>query len=533
MDYRGQDLDLRTSRWSASSTDPAGWRELSAPTAPPPSPRHAAPRSGPIWVDEAVLACANHAYDVALAYRSHEVRLEHLLLAMTRIESAAAALEARGVRVVSLRRDSAVAIAGEPPVGASEGATPRRSPELEDVLRIAASRTAHHGRPASIEDVVQVLCDVGGDLPGGDLIARHFPRPTREYWGSASRPHQQQQHLGSHLLEASDGESPLAVVAPQPAIDPAVVQTIFDRLADLERAFSERLFSLEQALARQPLPVSAQVDLHPIESRLAAIESALANRPLGEGVAAIDPAITDRLWAIEHAVGVERTERTSAVTQLSDEISGVRSAVRLAAQSSEQGHGNVAEQIQQLAGGLEQHRLEFASSIGDRIDGIEQALDGYERKASEAHAVYSAELAEVHDALMKIGSNQHTLAGAIDSWRNNGSGELHLINARIGAVHEDGAKRLAAIERLCADVDTLSQLVLEDRTPAKRSSFKHWLYGTEDWIRASWRRPLAKAQVPKPQAPKLQIAKPRGVKWHSVRSLRRVLWPSKDRSSAL
>jgi hypothetical protein len=235
---------------------------------------------------------------------------------------------------------------------------------------------------------------------------------------------------------------------------------------------------------------------------------------------------------------VERTERTSAVTQLSDEISGVRSAVRLAAQSIEQGHGNVSEHIQQLAGGLEQHRLEFASSIGDRIDGIEQALDGYERKSSEAHAVYSAELAEVHDALMKISSNQHTLAGAIDSWRNNGSGELHLINARIGAVHEDGAKRLAAIERLCADVDTLSQLVLEDRTPAKRNSFKHWLYGTEDWIRESWRRPLAKLQtaklqVAKPQPPKLQVSKPQSIKWQSVRSLRRVLWPSKDRSSAL
>jgi len=29
MDYRGPDLDLRTSRWSAASTDPSGWREAS------------------------------------------------------------------------------------------------------------------------------------------------------------------------------------------------------------------------------------------------------------------------------------------------------------------------------------------------------------------------------------------------------------------------------------------------------------------------------------------------------------------------
>ena len=74
--------------------------------------------SGPIWVDDTLLACANQAFDIALAYRSAEVRLEHLVLAMTRVEPAAAALEARGVRVVSLRRDSAVTIAGELPRGA-------------------------------------------------------------------------------------------------------------------------------------------------------------------------------------------------------------------------------------------------------------------------------------------------------------------------------------------------------------------------------------------------------------------------------
>lgn len=486
MDYRGQDLDLRTSRWSASSTDPTGWREVASPAPQASSPRPPAARSGPIWVDEAVLTCANQAYDVALAYRSAEVRLEHLLLAMTRIEAAAQALEARGVRVVSLRRDSAVAIAGEPPVGAAEGVSPRRSPELEDVLRLAASRVPHHGRPATVDDVIQVLSEVGGDLPGGDLIARHFPRHAREYWGSAGGA--RGQHIGGHLLEVSEGGSPLAVAAPAPAIDPALVHTLFDRLADIERAFSERLGALEQALARQPLP--AHVDLNPIDNRLSAIESLLNGRPVEGGVAAIDPALTDRLWAIEHALGVERTERVSAVTQLSDEITGVRSAVRLAAQNSEHAQGQIAEQLQQVSAGLEQHRIDLASGVGDRIAGIEQVLDSYDQKSSEAHAAYSAELAEVHDALMKISANQHTLAGAIDNWRNNDSGEIHVINTRIGAVHEDGARRLAAIEKLCADVESLSQLVLEDRgSQPKRSSFKQWLYGTEDWIRASWKRP--------------------------------------------
>ena len=42
-----------------------------------------------------------------------------------------------------------------PPAANGENVTPRRSPELEDVLRLAASRAAHSGRAASVDDVVQ------------------------------------------------------------------------------------------------------------------------------------------------------------------------------------------------------------------------------------------------------------------------------------------------------------------------------------------------------------------------------------------
>jgi hypothetical protein len=516
MDYRGQDLDLRTSRWSASSTDPTGWREAS-PTqphsAPHPAPRPVPSRAGPIWVDDALLTCANQAYDVALAYRSHDVRLEHLLLAMTRSEPAAQALEARDVRVVSLRRDCAVAIAGEPAAAIGETVNPRRSSEIEDVLRLASARASHQNRPANVDDVVQVLSEIGGDLPGGDIIARHFPRPVRDYWTNSGPA--RGQHLASHLLESSESGNQLTVAPPPaPAIDPALVQTIFDRLADLERTFSERLFAVEQAVARQPLPQPAHidVDLGPIETRLTAIETALLNRPTGEGVVAIDPALGDRLWAIEHALGVERTERTSAVTQLSDEITGVRSAVRLAAQNNEQSTAQLSDHLLQLSAAIELRRNDLPADIGGRIAGIEQALDTFDQKSAETQAVYSAEIAELHDALMKISANQHTLAGALDNWRNNDSGEIHLINTRIGAVHEDGAKRLAAIEKLCADVETLSQLVLDDRAQPKGSSFKQWLYGTEDWIRASLRRPRWRGARQRLLAPP-QLSRTGGRKW--------------------
>ena len=108
--------------------------------------------------------------------------------------------------------------------------------------------------------------------------------------------------------------------------------------------------------------------------------------------------------------------------------------------------------------------------------------------------------------------DRHTLAGAVDNWRNNDSGEIHLINARIGAVHEDGAKRLAAMEKLCADVETLSNLIIDDRT-RPRGTFKHWLYGTEDWVKASWRRPArTPPSITGPSIAKASIARP-SIKW--------------------
>lgn len=505
MDYRGPDLDLRTARWSAASTDPAGWREAGGSAPPAPAPRPAVQRSSPIWVDETLLACANQAYDVALAYRSGELHLAHLLLAMTRIEAAAGALDARGVRVPSLRRDAAVAVAAEAPAADASGA-PRRSAEVEDVLRLAAARAVQGGRAASIDDVIQILGEVGGELPGADMVVRYFPRLTR------AAP----QAPGS-LMDMGEGASPLTLMggaashpAPAAGIDQSIVHGIFERLADIERSFADRLAALEAAVAR-PSSGNEYADLSLIDGRLSAIESALHARLNGDASYAVDTSLGDRLTAIEQALATERTERAAAVTALSDEISGVRSAVRLAAQSSEQGQHAITGELQQVGAGLEQHRLDLASSLGDRIIEIERALDAHVQKVADASASYRAELSEVHEALMKITTAQQTLAGGIDSWRNRDSGEIHLINARIGAVHEDGSKRLQAIERLCADVETLSQLVLDERTRA-RPGFGRWLFGTEDWIKASWHRLPRPPKLPREDTDAGMKWRPR-IKW--------------------
>ena len=119
---------------------------------------------------------------------------------MSRIKAAAMALEARGVRVAALRRETAAIIASEIPTAASNGSpSPHRSDELADVLRAASTVAARRNAAAGTDDLMQVLLDQRAEFPTSELLARftsrvalrdgHDPLPplTRSGTGSALR----------------------------------------------------------------------------------------------------------------------------------------------------------------------------------------------------------------------------------------------------------------------------------------------------------------------------------------------------------
>ena len=130
MAYKGSDLDLRTP-YGHGATEEAG-PQMGWPLFPELG------RDGPIPVDATVLACCNAAYDAAVFHGTRDVRVEHLLYALTRVDAARDVLEQHGVRTAQLRRDAAGAIADEVPVGGTGGRTPKASAEFENVLRRAA-----------------------------------------------------------------------------------------------------------------------------------------------------------------------------------------------------------------------------------------------------------------------------------------------------------------------------------------------------------------------------------------------------------
>jgi hypothetical protein len=477
--YRGADLDLRTARtWSATSTDLMSGFEV--PASPQGAYGHG-PRPSPIWVDETVLAAANQAFELALAHGAREVQLEHLLNALTRIEAAIATLELRGVRVMPLRRESAILIASDIPVGLPAGGTsPRRSHELEETLRLAAAHAAQSGRPAGTDDILHVLVDLRGDHPAGELLIRHLPRATRDFWSpfGAGRAH----YGGpAHLVEVPESErlhhAPGAayLTGGQPQLTEASPDML-ERLAGIERMLSERLSTLEAAITS--LPTVGPKELQPYKDRLDLIEEELFSQ---EG----DGAVVERLSALARQLQEERVERTTALAALADDVKAL-TAVLGEGSSDKEAHKAIAERLQGLVADLERHRIELGASLGDRIAALESTLAAQGEKAAEAHTAYSEELAEVHEALMKLNVNQHTLAGSLEAWRSNEAGEIHLINARIGAVQEDGTKRSQMLERLSQEMAILARVPAEEGK--ERRGFSQWLFGTEDWIKASWEK---------------------------------------------
>jgi ATP-dependent Clp protease ATP-binding subunit ClpA len=171
MSYRGEDLDLRTPHSRGPREGQNGEHGLNGTR----GGRVATGRHGDaIYVDDTVLACCNHAFGVAQANGASEVRLEHLVHALTRVEAAAGILEDRGIREAHLRRESGAVISSEIPVGLghTDGA-PRSSSAYADVLGRASDLAQRRGVAATVHDLLWVLLNYDRDIPAIGLLLRH------------------------------------------------------------------------------------------------------------------------------------------------------------------------------------------------------------------------------------------------------------------------------------------------------------------------------------------------------------------------
>lgn len=583
MSYRGEDLDLRTPQtWSATSS------ELSSTLDTTPGARGAY-RNGPIWVDETVLACSNHAFDVALAHRAGEVRLEHLLHALTRIEAAADALEARGVRVAALRRESATIIASEIPVGLPNGkGAPRRSEEFADVLRLAAVNAARRNAPASIEDLLYVLFDQRADLPGLALLSRHTVRPVREqseplppltryvtepryvtpppappaprFAPESPRPFRadfnatptdniqnsrldaleqmvralsadlsNERQVVSGLLKdlsketqaqrSDQGRLQSTLADRLSQLEDAVTQArttpqseglidrltgietgLEQRLADMSRSWavlSERLQALDKSVRERPAAafpadladrLKGALDLSPIANRLDIIEEALLSaEPRGADNGAGDrfaERLESRMKSLETELARALAANAASVGRVETLVSGFE---RQRGEMMSTLMQPVVERVSAVVGAAQAQQSQAADNMArviDRLNAVERALAAEIETAAAKHQAYAQDLTEVHDALMKLNQNQHTLAGSIDQWRSDAAGDLSVISNRLTNLDRDNERPIETLNALSAHMDNMNKMMIERYH--RRNRFWYWLFGTDDWIGASW-----------------------------------------------
>ncbi len=571
MGYRGDDLDLRVPQVNAGEAAPAPVDPFLAPARPRPA-MHAA-RGAPIWVDEVVLECCNHAFDVAAAHRAIEVRLEHLVYALTRVDEAADALEARGVRVAALRREAATVIATEIPADPGSAKTmPSRGETFEEVLRHAASRSYRRQAPVSVSDVVYALFDSGVEFPSLLKLMpvsgrRHAmppeammnAEPIRERIRPAPAPSEPTLRAPelTHLSASQASVPQTRLDALEAAVRNLTNELSSERnhisgvLQDLQRelmsqredtarlstltpdkiqaALGDRLQGLEQAL----LSGRGGGDSGAVLEKLSVLERALqaeiaSTRTAIQGLASRPDAdvmpVLRRIDVLENAIGAERERAAAGDRSLAEALETVRAS--LARQPNEVATvlgRPLIERLDTAAATRETYHAAAVDAGKDalrRLAAIEEALaaqtaraEKAELRAAENHEAMTAlikeltaaiaetaatanearanltesltrDFAELHEGLAKVNANQHTIASTLDAQSQESAVAVASLIGRMQSLEQSAGRPIEMLEGLSGMVEKMHKVTVERYY--RRNRFWYWLFGTDDWLAASW-----------------------------------------------
>lgn len=551
MSYRGDDLDLRTPQ--ATPGDFA----ISQPAEPfvtssRPRASASAARTAPIWVDDTLLDCCNHAYDVASAHRAADVRLEHLVYALTRTDEAAGALEMHGVRVASLRREAATVIATEIPAAHGNGKTnPRRAESVEEVLRLAAAHAYRRQAPAGVADVVYALLDSGAEfttllrlLPATARpveTALDIEPPFRERPRNGPSAAQPQRSLAADFTVTTQHsridaiEHALRTLTMELASERKIlsgvlqdlqrelmvqreestrlggiaqdkIQAVFgDRLQSLEQSFhsgrttnadfgglQDRLGLLERALqgeisvtraAVESLAERPAVDLAPLLLRLETIETA-ANTDR-ERTRAAEKTLSDGLQSLSAAIESQPAEISALVSHpLIEHLNAV--AVRRDTQHAAvvDGHAETQRRLAALEEAFSAHVTRSEAATAE----LRALLERLGERSQEGFATLTEsmtqDLSEVHDGLSRVHSDHRALATTLDAEAQDAANAFAALAARIENLEKAAVRPVEMLEALSTTVDKMHKVTVEKYY--RRNRFWYWLFGTDDWLAASW-----------------------------------------------
>ncbi|MCH9808650.1 MAG: hypothetical protein K0U74_13040 [Alphaproteobacteria bacterium] len=446
MSYRGGDLDLRT-------VQARGTGERGAKFEPPFNGTRdyedafsgSSDARAAIFVDDTLLACCNHAFDVAQAHRSGDVRIEHLLFALTRIDDAAEVLEKHGVRDAALRRDAGAYIASEIPIAPTNGqATPRRSQAFEKALQLAAQHAYSRNRAAGVADLLHVFTDLSPDLPGLELFHRNALGGAGEV--AAPMPaYQAQPPLRRQVRPAYYDDY---VTPEMPTYRPAAMQNHTDMVQN------QRLAALEQMIMGLREETGRFAD--DFAGRFVSLEGSVSGPRSGDDNGAALKKTADKLEAIERFLTLKLEDIAEKAGQIT---------------------GRLEDKTGQLGRRLEEMETRLSSvASGGPIDmsPIEVRLEEMERRLSAAAqggridtAPLNARLERIEAALRE---EQTTSEASLSLISNRVAGEfdtrLQRLEQLISTVRNDAVEMVPKrVESLMATMrtDSLDLVPIESR----------------------------------------------------------------------
>jgi Clp amino terminal domain, pathogenicity island component len=507
MAYKGTDLDLLAPR----AGTPA--REASGPTPAERMTNGAGTQpsnagAGPIAVDDTVLACCNCAFDVARFHASDEVRLEHLLHALTRVGGAVEVLGELGVRVDALRRETAVAIAAEMPAGALEGeAMPHASAAFEDVLRRSADQAARGRAPADLHDLLRTMLGGGPASPAASLLIRSAADPQRlERWRDAPlRAALTSAALDAHTESAAGQFAPAAAEALLGRLDrmEASMRSLQTQVAADRQSLGDLLRDLQSGLQalRSEGALAAVSDRTQAAERTQAFGSLVETKlgELGKSVTALAKRLAgiDNLGTLgERLAGVDKLAAASDSWQdLHTHMETLEG--RIGKQTLDVANriaDAFSERLTRTETGLQHLQQETErhwSSNGERQIALEASVRAHLQAAEEAGKKQERDLGEVYQALVKLGANQQTLGDNFTAWRIETGGDIGIVN---NGLHQLEQTVLDLLGHLGNDIQAL-------RREGYTGGFKRWLYGTGNVSAGSWRDETpAPRHAPEPAA---------------------------------
>lgn len=291
---------------------------------------------------------------------------------------------------------------------------------------------------------------------------------------------QRLQGFESQLMTPAGGQSVAdRIAALEAGLDARVtdigrgVATLTDRMVSIERmtetsagegarrwtSLSDRLGNLETLLAtrtREPLK-----ELETLTERLSGLETAVRS---GFGEAARQgQSVMDRVGDVEKHVASLPTDQSESALFLDERLASVENRldtglatqgelikrVLLQLTAIEARPANeatltpaalaqistpLAERIAGVERGGLQQALEAKAALGDlatRVIALEQSIVQSLASQDETARARDREIAEMHDALIRLGENQHTLASAISDWRQENHNRLATVTGQL------------------------------------------------------------------------------------------------------